>query len=409
MKVATMVRGYIPAPRPVDMVYAPIDLAVAITERLNERGHTVTYFGPNGTHMCAPVETLNLRPLVHNYEEFKKFLTNTDMLSNSVPAVWDQFFVREMFERARRGEFDLLHFHHPEVALPFVRLYPEVPVVYTLHDPVNSPWGRELLEMYYTPNQFYISISNNQRIPAPDLPYVDTIYNGVDLELFSYSNEPDDYLLFAGRIVPEKGVKEAIQVAQATDQRLLIIGPVYDGEQDYFDQYIKPHLNEKILYLGFVEREQVVRYYQKAKALLMPIQWEEPFGLTMIEAMACGTPVLAMRRGSVEEVVDNGKTGYIVDSITEMSDAVANIPKIKRKNCREHVQKNFSLKTMVDGYENAYKTVLARFQDQKDCKTSKEGTCEAAESTAARIAIVPAQQQPAKPIKKSPPRPAARR
>lgn len=362
MRIATMVRGYIPAPRPVDMVYAPIDLALALSQRLTMRGHKVTYYGPNSTRIKGvPVETHNLRPLVHTNQEFHELLERPDLMSHNVPGMWDLFLAREMFEKARKGAYDLLHFQHPEAALPYVHLYPDVPVVYTLNDPL-FPWLRELLEMYYTPNQFFISISNNQRKPAPDLPYVATVYNGIDVDQFTGEEGHDDYLLFAGRIVPEKGAKEAIQVAQATNSKLLIIGPTFPDQQDYFDQHIKPHLNEKILYLGFVEHEQIVRYFQKARAFLMPIQWEEPFGLTMVEAMACGTPVIACRRGSVPEVIKNGKTGYVVDSIGEMVKAVKKIDKIKAPDCRQHVEEHFSLDVMAAGYEAAFEKTLKLFR-----------------------------------------------
>lgn len=367
MKIATMVHGFIPAPRPAGIAYAPIDLAVDISEKLVERGHEVDFYGPNGTHLCANVKTLNIRPLVHNQKEFQSFIVDINLLSHNIPVLWDQFLVREMFEQARQGTYDLLHFHHPDIALPYLQFYPDVPVISTLHDPLFVLY-RELLEMYQAPNQFYVSISDNQRIPAPDLQYAATVYNGIDTELFSFSEEHDDYLLFAGRIVPEKGVKEAIQVAQQLNERLLIIGPTYQDQLEYFEQHIKPHLNEKILYLGFVEREQLVRYYQKAKALLMPIQWEEPFGLTMIEALACGTPVVAFRRGSVPEVLVDGETGYIVDTTAEMAEAIKKIDKIKPKKCRAHVEQNFSIKTMVDGYEAAFTKLLTTFKDQQACE-----------------------------------------
>ena len=370
MKIATMVRGYLPAPRPVDMVYAPIDLAVAISEQLTKREHSITYFGPNGTHMCADVETGNLRPLAHNDQEFNQLLWDIDAYSHGIQATWDNYFAKMMFERAHKGEFDLLHFHHPEAALPYVHLYPDVPVLYTLHDPIK-PLYREMLEMYQTPSQFFVSISNNQRVPAPDLPYTATVYNGIETELFSYSDEPrDDYLLFAGRIVPEKGVKEAIQIAQETGHRLIIIGPVFPDQKDYYDQYIKPHLSERILHLGFIERDQLPRYFQKAKAFLFPIQWEEPFGLTMIEAMSCGTPVIALRRGSVPEVIVHKKTGFIVDSVAEMIDAVTHIGKIKSIDCRKHVEAKFSSTVMVQAYEQAYQTALDMFAANKACRVT---------------------------------------
>lgn len=380
MKIATMVRGYIPAPRPSDMVYAPIDLAVAISEQLTQKGHPVTYFGPNGTHMCNEVITGNLRPLVHNEQEFAELLWDIDATSHGIPHTWDNYFARQMFERAANGEFDLLHFHHPETALPYVHMYPQVPVVYTLHDPIR-PMFREVLEMYMTPSQYFVSISQNQRIPAPDLPYAATVYNGIDTELFSYATEDrDDFLLCAGRITPEKGIKEAIQVAQATNHRLYIIGPVTKDNQDYYDQHVKPHLNERIIHLGFIERSQLYRYFQKAKAFLMPIQWEEPFGLTMVEAMSCGTPVIALRRGSVPEIILDKKTGYIVDSIAEMIEAVKRIGKIKPMACRQHVEQHFSLTTMVNSYEAAYKKVLEMFAANHQCKVTAAKALKAARS-----------------------------
>lgn len=360
MKIATMVRGYIPAPRPKDMVYAPIDLAVEITNSLNNKGHRVDYFGPMGTVLDKEdaVETRNLRPLVHDNAEFRALIEDIGQLSHYNPAMWDFYFAQEMFARARKGVYDILHFHHPEAAQPFVKLYPDVPVVYTLHDPIEGI-RKEIFELYRTPNQYCVSISNNQRRTAPDLPYAATVYNGIDVEQFNFGKEEhDDFLLFTGRIVPEKGVKEAIQVAQQTDMRLLIIGPLAKDSQEYFDQHIKPHLNEKILYLGFIERDEIARYYQKAKAVLMPIQWEEPFGLTTIEAMACGTPVVVMRRGSMPEIVEDGRSGYIVDSVAEMVEAVKKVHLLHSKDCRQHVLDNFTSELMVDGYEQVYKDII---------------------------------------------------
>jgi glycosyltransferase involved in cell wall biosynthesis len=306
LKIATMVRGYLPAPRPSDMIYAPIDLAVSIADELSKKGHTVDYFGPLGTKLKhANVVTQNLRPLATNSQEFQKLLNFGEELRHYVPALWDTYLAEEMFQRARLGEYDLLHFHHPEAVLPLARRYHDVPVVYTLHDPVFS-WYKEMFELYATPNQHFISISNNQRRDAPDLNYAATIYNGIELDDFPFSADHEEYLLYIGRVVSEKGVKEAIQIAEATNHRLLIIGPVPPASQGYFDQYIKPYLNDKILYLGYIEREQVQPYYQKAKALLAPIQWEEPFGLTSIEAMACGTPVITIGRGAMRRRDDRG-------------------------------------------------------------------------------------------------------
>ncbi len=356
MKIAMMVHAFIPMPRPTDMIYAPIDLMVAIAKGLGARGHEVTLFAPLGTEVHGQgvkVETLNLRPLVRNQVEFEALLNNTEHLSHDVHGLWDRYMANAMYDRAEKGEFDMLYFHHPESALSTAAKHTAVTTVYTIHDPIY-PWYRELFELYLSPNQHYISLSKNQRRDAPDLPYLANIYNGTDVGLFSLTNEREDYLLFAGRITAEKGVKEAIQIAEESNHRLLIIGPINHGSQDYFDQYIKPRLNERILYLGRVDQEQLPIYYQHAKAVLTPIQWEEPFGLTTVEAMACGTPVISLHRGAAPEIIKHGKTGFVVNSIAEMIDAVGKVDQIKAEDCRAHVKRHFSTKQMVDNYEKAF-------------------------------------------------------
>lgn len=356
MKIAIMVRAYIPMPRPADMIYAPIDLAIEIAKGLGERGHKVTLFGPIGTEVYGhnvTVETLNLRPLVRNQNEFNELLDDIDKLANYLPSLWDSYMVNEIYKRAEAGEFDVVHFHHPHTALPKAMMHPLVPTLYTLHDPVYD-WYREVFELYDSPNQHYVSISNNQRRDAPDLRYKATVYNGTDVDLFTFNDKAEDFLLFAGRITPQKGVKEAIEVAKKTDHRLLIIGPVAHGAQGYFDQYIKPELNDRILYLGRMDQEQLPTYYQKAKAVLTPVQWEEPFGLTTVEAMACGTPVISLRRGAAPEIIVNGKTGFVVNSVGDMIKAVGKLDKINRRDCREHIENKFALQQMVDGYEKVF-------------------------------------------------------
>jgi glycosyltransferase involved in cell wall biosynthesis len=356
MKVAMMVHGYISVPRPVDMVYSPIDIAVIIAEGLARRGHSVDFYAPLGSHFNdrrINVRTMRMRPLAHNQRELNALYQETKFTMDYLPALWDARFANDMLSRASRGVYDILHFHHPQVVLPYVKLYPNIPVVYTMHNPIY-PWYRELFELYDSPNQHVISISNNQRRDAPDLRYLANIYNSTSTHRFTFEEKGDDYLLFVGRIVPEKGVKEAVQIARATGNRLLIIGPTYPDSQDYFDQYIKPFLNDKILYLGFIEHSHLSKYYQKAKALLAPIQWEEPFGLTTIEAMACGTPVISIRRGAAPEIIKNGKNGYLVNSVAEMIKAVNRIDNIDRRECRKHVKMNFSHDKMVDEYEKAF-------------------------------------------------------
>jgi len=362
MKIAMMVRGYLPVPEPADMIYAPIDLAIDIAEGLVSRGHTVDFYAPEGSSLKKiNMVSMGLRPLAENEQDFHDLIVNIDKMVHYYPAMWEGYMVKEMFARARAGDYDALHFHHPETGMTLGSEFQDVPVLYTLHDPIHD-WSKEVFELYGSPNQHFVSISNNQRRDGPDLPYVRTVYNGVNVKDYPFSAEPEDYLLYAGRIAPEKGVKEAIQVAKASHNRLLIIGPVYPLTQAYFNQYIKPHLDDQILYLGYMEKRQMPRYFQKAKAFLTPVQWEEPFGLTTIEAMASGTPVISFRRGAAPEIVVNGKTGFIVDTTAEMIDAVHKIGRIKRQDCRDHVKQNFSTKKMVDGYEDAFERIISQRQ-----------------------------------------------
>ena len=188
----------------------------------------------------------------------------------------------------------------------------------------------------------FISISDNQRRDAPDLNYAATIYNGIDTDHFDFGDKAENYLFYSGRITPTKGVKEAVQVAIQSKRRLLIAGSLSKTDYWYFDEHIKPFLNDKILFLGMLDKEQLVKYYKKASALLMPIQWQEPFGLSMVEANACGTPVIAFRRGSVSEIIQDGKNGYIVDNSAEMILVLKKLSQIKRVNCHNHTLKFFT-------------------------------------------------------------------
>ena len=366
MRIAIMVRGVLPAPRPVDIMYSPLDIAVTISEQLTLRGHNITFYGSSdGGLKVTNIESCHLRPLVRNNQEWQALITTTDLFTDYIPSLYDQVLVQEMFKQAADGQYDLLHFHHPESAMPYSRLFPSVPVIYTLHDQIDTQ-RREIIEEFASSNQHFVSISNNQRSGAPSLSYAATIYNGVDTALFvPKKGEHENYLLCVGRIVPDKGIKEAVQVALATGLRLFIIGQVQDSEKWYFEAHIKPHLSDKILFLGHLEHTQLVLFYQSALALLMPVQWEEPFGLTMIEAMACGTPVIAFRRGSIPEIIIDGKTGYIVDTVKEMIEAVNKLPTIRRSSCRQHVIRNFSIDRMVSGYETVFKDTLKQSEHAK--------------------------------------------
>lgn len=369
-----MVRGFITTPPQNDIAYSPAGVAKAIAEGLARKGHSVTFFGPEGTTLNngVVVETCNIRPIASTSLDLDKQVATNDLFSDYRFGLYDAVMARAMLERARDGEFDCVIFNHFESVLPLASLFPTVPIVYILHDNMDEH-RREVLELHSSPNQFFISISDNQRRNIPDLNYIATVYNGVDTEHFAFSDKHEDYLFMAGRVVPEKGVKEAVQIAQQTKRRLLIAGSLSPQNYWYFDEHIKPFLDDKILFLGMLDRDQLVKYYQKAAAVLAPIQWDEPFGLSMAEANSCGTPVVAFRRGSVPEVVDDGKSGYIVDNSAEMILAIEKLEKINHKDCAARVQKNFSEEIMVNNYERVLQELIDSWKRPSTKSLNKRG------------------------------------
>ena len=365
LRIATMVTGHFTTPPPEGVIYAPMDIAVAITEGLVKKGHRVDFYGPVGTNIKASkIINAGLKPLKQNDDA--KILKSPYVGGaeiNKIFNLWDQYLIAKMFAAAEKGKYDLLHIHPVDRALPLALSHLKIPVVYTLHDPIY-PWRAEIFRMFSSPNQYYVSISDAQRRPAPDLNYAATIYNGIDLKLFPFSENCEDYFLFVGRLHQEKGVAEAVEAARLAGVKLIIIGPPVAG--DYWNKKIKPYLGDKIKHIGFVPYNELYRYYQKAKGLLVPIQWEEPFGLVMIEAMASGTPVIAFRRGSVPEVITDGKTGFVVDTIEEMANAIKKIGNIDRGACRKYAEDNFTVERMISSYEKV-------FNEIKDVNFGKNG------------------------------------
>lgn len=359
LRIGTMATSHYTAPPPDDVIYAPIKIAAAVSEGLQKRGHDVTFFGPKGTQLdVSHVIHGGLRPLLQ--DDYLKTIDPEYIGAaehEKIKHLWDQYLISLMYREAIRNQFDVLYVHPVDRILPFAHALRDIPVVYTLHDPIY-PWRATMFRMFASENQHYISISEAQRRPAPDLGYAATIYNGIDLARFAFRDEKDGYLLFVGRLLPQKGVAQAIAAARSSGEQLRILGAPASGT--YWEKQIQPHLGERITYGGVVAREELTAHYQHAKALLFPIQWEEPFGLVMIEAMACGTPVIAFNRGSVPEVIKDGETGFIVNTVQEMARAIKKIDMIDRRVCREHVEKNFSLGRMIDEYERVLLRIVKK-------------------------------------------------
>ncbi len=211
------------------------------------------------------------------------------------------------------------------------------------------------------PNVGLISLSENQRKPAPDLPWVANCHNALDLDAYPVHHERGEYLLFLGRMAPDKGCHRAVEVARKAGLPLKIAGKMREPlEREYFEEYVAPHLGEGIEYMGETSHGRKVALLQNARATLFPIEWEEPFGLVMIESMACGTPVIATRRGAVPEVIEHGRNGIIVDDYGEMVDALAEADRIEPDECRRSMEESFSAGRMVRDYEAAYALMRER-------------------------------------------------
>jgi len=349
LRIATMVASEYSVPQPEGIIYAPIVVAQQIMEGLVARGHDVTLFAPeNSKAKVNRIVSGGFRAL-HGHPVFQLAGTR-EKEYEKIFQLGDQYLLAKLFAEAKPGVFDILHIHPVDRALPFSPFI-TTPMVFTLHDPIYA-WRAWAFRLFQQPNHFYVSISDAQRRPAADLPYAATVYNGIDTTLFPFSDSAEDYFAFIGRLLPRKGTREAIHAAQKSGMRLQIAGGPSEGP--YWEKDLAPHLNERIQYLGQLPYTKLADIYRRAKALLVPISWEEPFGLTMIEAMACGTPVIAFRRGSVPEIIVDGVTGFIVDTVEEMAEAMKKIDQIDRKKCREHVEKHFTVETMVNNYEKLF-------------------------------------------------------
>jgi glycosyltransferase involved in cell wall biosynthesis len=253
----------------------------------------------------------------------------------------------------RAAEFDLIHNHVDYLAFPFARLTGAATVT-TAHGRLDLTEVQRLYRAF--PEAPLVSISDDQRAHLPGSNWVATVPNGIDLSGFHYRPEPGSYLVFLGRISPEKRPDRAIAIARDAGMKLIIAAKVDPVDQQYYEHAIEPLIrrNSNVEFIGEVDERGKDELLGGAYAYLFPIDWPEPFGLTMVEAMATGTPVIAYRAGSVPEVIVDGVTGFICDTVTAMVEAVGRIPELNRADCRRHAERHFSAATMADRYEQVY-------------------------------------------------------
>jgi glycosyltransferase involved in cell wall biosynthesis len=342
--------------------YGPWELVVYnLTDELVKLGHEVTVFAAAGSKISANlVETcphaLSLwpepernRPRGHD--------PSSGLLEGPPDArVLEQLHISRCMERAAAGEFDVVHSHLHVHALVFARLIP-CPLVTTLH---GAAWGRSthpvLLPFKEMP---FVSLSDAERQFLPELNYVATVHNGIRLEHFPFEPDKDDYLLFAGRLAPEKGAAQAVEIARRTGRRLKLAGLIEPQYQDYFDTTVRPFLDgRQIEYLGLLSQADLAPVYRKAAAVLFMINWAEPFGLVAVEAQASGTPLIATRYGALPEIIREGETGFVVDSIDQAIEAVDRLETLSPKACRRNAESRFSAAHMAKGYEAVYRSLI---------------------------------------------------
>ena len=309
-------------------------VASNITEGLVARGWDVTLFATGDSVTRARLHSV----VDKGYEE-----------GSAVDSkVAEYLHISEVFERA--ADFDVIHSHYDFMALTYTRLV-TTPVLTTIHG-FSSPRIMPVYEKYR--DGYFVSISNSDR--APGLNYLATVYNGIDLSLYPLQRSRGDELVFLGRIHPDKGVHLAIEVAQLSGWPLLIAGIIQD--KSYFRECVAPHLNEQIRYIGPVDVRGKNDLFHRARGLLHLNTIPERFGLVLAEANAAGVPVIAMNLGSCGEVIEHGRTGFLVTSVSEAVEVLARLNSIDGIACRQRVQQHFSVDSMVDAYERVYATIF---------------------------------------------------
>ena len=309
----------------------------ALTEELVRRGHDVTLYASGDS-----VTSAELRPCV------ERSLRLEGRTRDHVALTMVQ--LAEVFGSA--AEFDIIHSHVDYFGFPFAP-FSAAPLVTTTHGRLDLP---EITTVYeHFPDAQLVSISQAQRDPLRAARWLETVHNGINFSSYRLRRGAGGYLAFLGRMSPEKRPDRAIEAALALDMPLKLAAKVDDVDREYFDGAIRPLLRHPLIeFVGEITEAEKDAFLGEAFAYLFPIDWPEPFGLTMIEAMACGTPVIAMRCGSVPEVVRDGVSGLVCDSFTEFIAAVPNAAKIDRAACRRYAEERFSAAAMAEGYERVY-------------------------------------------------------
>ena len=340
LRVAVLSPVWFPVP---PSGYGGIEWIISLlAEGLVDAGHDVTLF--------ASGDSLTKAKLLYVYKE-----APSQWIGRSH---WEVNHALACYTNA--DEFDVISDHTGMTGLVLSGLV-ERPVVHTVHGPLVGEPGAMYEQLAgLLPNLHLVSVSMNQRRPKPDLPWLANCPNALDLSVYPCKPHTGEYLLFLGRMNPDKGCHRAIAVAMERELPLKIAGKMQEPkEREYFEEFVEPHLGiHGIEYLGEVSHGRKVELLQDARVTLFPIDWEEPFGLVMIESMACGTPVIATNRGAVPEVIEHGRSGIIVENYREMAAALEAADALDPLECRRYVEERFSPERMVDDYVRAYREAM---------------------------------------------------
>lgn len=370
-------------------IFAPLPLAVDLADRLVAAGHEVVMYASGDVKTAARVVPGEADMLAPDPQYYQFRYRDPDEARYTALEIIKRDFEYDLtlraYQDALAGRVDIIHSFHDFGAHYFDELT-KVPTIYTLHDPL--PRQNDTIE-YFRYRRFahhrFVSISNSQRESVIDLNFVGTVYHGIDTGLYDFVSEAGDHMVHFGRIMADKGTDVAIEVAKQAGIPITVATSTVraNRSQGFFEEKIAPQIDGvTVKEVGFLEGNAKSAYIGSGRAFLFPLAWDEPFGLVMIEAMACGTPVIAYNRGSVSEIVRDGVTGFIIDPPEDhpqqaahrakrgtwtiktpgkagLLEAISRIGEIDRAACREHVESHFSLDSMTDGYVKIYSALLS--------------------------------------------------
>ncbi len=314
----------------------------SLTEALVKAGHEVTLFATGQSRTSGRLVACVPKALGFDHL-YNAGIAHTAMLA-------------QVYRRA--SEFDVIHCHVDHQALPFAA-NSSTPSIFTLHGALDVPYYLETLSAF--PDLRYVSITDSQREPVPHLNWVATVHHGMDVRAQPFNEKPGKYLLFLGRISPEKGPEHAIAIAKKARLPLKIAAKIDPKDRKFFERNVKPLLDDPLIeYLGPVSERRRAQLMSNALALLLPIQWREPFGMVFIESLACGTPVLTCPRGSVPEIMCDGVTGFMRESDDELAEAASRVARVSRAGCRAWAEERFDTSTMMRNYLDVYQAAIGK-------------------------------------------------